>query len=144
MSLLLSLAILTLLASGLAAWAALRPRKEAGFEDLYRRIGEDIGRARRDAQGDLNVQLGPLRERLTELGLALAALKAEQQKGLAEGLADRFRDLAKDLQEALASGREEQRRSLLDVQEAVRKQLEALQNGNNACSCEKLNATMLC
>ncbi len=132
MSLLLVLAILTLLAAALAAWAALRPRQVPNTEALFRQIAEEIGRARRDSQGDLSVQLGPLRGHLTELVQVLAASKADQQRAIAEGLADRFRDLAKDLQGALAQGREEQRRSLLDVQESVVKQLEALQKGNDA------------
>ena len=129
---LLTLATLTLLACGLSAWALLRPRQNGDLEAFFRQVADEIGRARRDTQGDLNVQLGPLRERLTELGVGLAALRLEQQKGLSESLAVRFRELAKDLQAALASGREEQRRSLLDVQEAVRKQLEAMQVGNDA------------
>ena len=132
MSLLLVLAILILLASALAAWAALRPRQDPSTEALFRQIAEEIGRARRDSQGDLSVQLGPLRGHLTELVQVLAASKADQQRAIAEGLADRFRDLAKDLQGALAQGREEQRRSLMDVQESVVKQLEALQKGNDA------------
>ncbi len=130
--LVLALAILTFLAACLAAWAALSPRKAPGFELLLHQLMEEIGRSRRDAQVDLNVQLGPLRQGITDVGRALATAQAEQQKGLAEGLADRFRELTKDLQGALAQGREEQRRSLLDVQEAVRKQLEALQQGNDA------------
>ncbi len=129
---LLILATLTLLACGLTAWAVLRPRQNGDLEALFRQVADEIGRARRDTQGDLNVQLGPLRERLTELGVGLAALRLEQQKGLSDSLADRFRDLTRDLQVAMASGREEQRRSLLDVQEAVRKQLEAMQVGNDA------------
>lgn len=149
MSPLFVMVILTLLAACLAAWAALRPKKEGGFELLSRQLQEEIGRSRRDAQGDLNVQLGPLHQGLADLGRALAAAQVAQQKGLAEGLADRFRELARDLQGALARGREEQRRSLLDVQEAVQKQMEMLQHSNDAkleqmrqTVDEKLHATL--
>ena len=128
----LAFALLAFLAAALAAWAALRTQNDPRWETLQRQLTAEIERARRDVQGDLNVQLGPLRGQLIELGQGLAAAKAEQQKELAESLAERFRELAKDLQAALATGREEQRRSLLDVQEAVRKQLETLQQGNDA------------
>jgi DNA recombination protein RmuC len=128
----LILATLTFLAACLAAWAAFRPRKPPGSEQLLSQLIEEISRSRRETQGDLNVQLGPLRQGLADLGRALATSQADQQRSLAEGLAGRFRELAKDLQEALSKGREEQRRSLLDVQEAVRKQLEVLQRGNDA------------
>ena len=128
----LAFALLAFLAAALAAWAALRRREDPRLEALQRQLTEELGRVRRDVQGDLNVQLGPLREQVTELGQRLAAARAEQQKGLSESLAERFRELTKDLQAALATGREEQRRSLLDVQEAVRKQLETLQQGNDA------------
>ena len=130
MNLQLTLELLILLTAAIAVWAALRPRRDPGLEALQRT--EEIGRARRDSQADLGTQLGPLRDQLTGLGQNLATSKAEHQKALAEGLADRFRELAKDLQAALTLGREEQRRSLLEVQDAVRLQLETLQKGNDA------------
>ena len=132
MNLQLLLTLLTLLTAAIGAWAALRPRQDPGLEALQRQLTDEIGRSRRDSQADLVTQLGPLRDQLTGLGQNLATSKAEQQKALAEGLADRFRELAKDLQAALTLGREEQRRSLLEVQDSVRAQLEALQKGNDA------------
>ena len=132
MNLQLTLELLILLTAAIAVWAALRPRRDPGLEALQRQLTEEIGRARRDSQADLGTQLGPLRDQLTGLGQNLATSKAEHQKALAEGLADRFRELAKDLQAALTLGREEQRRSLLEVQDAVRLQLETLQKGNDA------------
>ena len=132
MNLQLTLALLTLITAALAVWAALRPRRDPGLEALQRQLTDEIGRARRDSQADLGTQLGPLRDQLTGLGQNLATSKAEHQQALAEGLADRFRELAKDLQAALTLGREEQRRSLLEVQDAVRLQLETLQKGNDA------------
>ena len=106
MNLQLLLTLLTLLAAAIAAWAALRPRQDPGLETLQRQLNDEIGRSRRDSQADLVTQLGPLRDQLTGLGQSLAASKAEQQKALAEGLADRFRELAKDLQAALTLGRD--------------------------------------
>lgn len=132
MSLLAVLAFLTLLAAVAAAWGALRPRQDPGVESILRQLPEEIARARRDAQGDLSVQLGPTREALAELARILAVSKAEQERALMEGLAERFRDLGRDLQAALALGREEQRRSLMGVQESVHRQLESLQGANDA------------
>jgi len=131
MNLQLALTLLTLLAAALAAWAALRPHRDAGVDDLARTLSEEVARARRDSQADLNVQLGPLRDKLADLDRAVATAKAEQLKGLAVGLGDGFRSLTADLQLSLTQGREEQRKSLTEVQESVRKQLEALQKGND-------------
>ncbi|MEI6472512.1 MAG: hypothetical protein WCO20_07690, partial [Holophagaceae bacterium] len=87
MSLQLALTLFTFLAAGFAAWAALRPRRDAGLDDLARTLTEEIARARRDSQADLNVQLGPLRDKLAGLDRAVATAKEEQLKGLALGLA---------------------------------------------------------
>ena len=124
-------ALLAFLAAAVAAWAALRPRQVPGLEALAARMAEDLPRLRREVQADTQLQVAPLRDKLADLEKAQAVAAADQRQALLERQADGFRALAKDLQEALALGRDEQRRSLEGVQEGVRRQLESLQQAND-------------
>ncbi|HJU83640.1 MAG TPA: DNA recombination protein RmuC [Holophagaceae bacterium] len=131
---LLVLAVLTLLAACVAAWAALRPKGDEGLR-------EEIARARRDAQSDLGAQLAPLRQQMTELGQALAAAKAEQLQAQSEALAARFQALNDSLQEALRAARLDQGGRLDALQGQVQQRLEAIQK-DNAEKLEKMRQTV--
>ncbi len=121
MNLLLILALLTLLASALAAWAALRTRTAdpAPFETLRRHAEELASRDRGEAQQALVSQLRPL---MAELG----EIKTAQAEKLAEG----FRLLVHSTQEALRAAREEQATQLTQVQQQVETRLQAIQKSN--------------
>ncbi len=121
MSLLLTLTLLTLLASALAAWAALRTRTAdpAPFEVLRRHSEELASRDRSEAQQALVSQLRPL---MAELG----EIKTAQAEKLAEG----FRLLVHSTQEALRAAREEQATQLTQVQQQVETRLQAIQKSN--------------
>jgi DNA recombination protein RmuC len=115
------LTLLTLLASALAAWAALRTRTTdpAPFEALRRHAEDLASRDRGEAQQALVSQLRPL---MAELG----EVKTTQAEKLAEG----FRLLTTALQEALRASREEQAVQLNLVQRQVEARLQAIQTSN--------------
>ncbi len=127
-------AIAAVLAALLAAWGAFR-RAALDREslDLLRRMHEEAAaRGRSDLQQSLALQVQPLRAELAEVRLAVVQGQEQAVRIQAEKLAESFQGLGSALQEALRQGRAEQGAQLLQVQEAVQRRLEALQQSNEA------------
>ena len=116
------LAFLAFLAASVAAWAALRQG----------RLREEIAAQRRDIQADLATQLAPLLAAQNLLSRDLAAGREAQLRQQSESLAQSLGDLSRQLQEALAQGRQEQGARLQDLQVMVHAGLEAMQKSNEA------------
>ena len=113
MTLLIALAVLTLLAvviAAIGAWRRPAPDK-APFDALRRDLASGLG------------ELKPLHE----IRRDLEGLKGAQS----EALAARFRELNEAIQKALAEGRKEQGAQLLSVQDRVDQRLQMIQKAND-------------
>lgn len=147
MSLELLLSALACLLAGTAAWAALRARRDP--EGERRALEDSASRTRQELQAATSSLLRPLAEDLAQLRASQAEHQEVQLRRQAEGIAQRFELLTQRIQEALSLGRQEQAQRLLEVQEQVRKDLEAIRSVNEAkleqmrqTVDEKLHATL--
>lgn len=147
MTLPILLSLLAFLAALVAAWAALRPR--ADLELQRRQLEDSASRTRQELQSFVSAQLLPLGNDLRQLQTALAQGQETQLLRQSEALAQRFEMLYSQLQEALAQGRREQHQRLAEVQEQVRKDLDAIRVANEQkleqirlTVDEKLHATL--
>lgn len=147
MTLPILLSLLAFLAALVAAWAALRPRGD--LEAQRRQVEDSASRTRQEVQSFVSAQLQPLGQDLRQLQTALAQGQETQLLRQSEALAQRFEVLYGQLQEALAQGRREQHQRLAEVQEQVRKDLDAIRVANEQkleqirlTVDEKLHATL--
>ncbi len=117
MTLLILLAILTLLAALFAAFGAWRRHAPdtLPMETLRRDLASGLG------------ELKPLHEATARISRDLESLKGAQ----AESLAARFQELNEAIQKALAEARKEQGAQLLAVQDRVDARLLSIQNAND-------------
>jgi len=147
MTLPILLSLLAFLAALVAAWAALRPRGD--LESQRRQMEDSASRTRQELATFVSAQLQPLGQDLRQLQTALAQGQEIQLLRQSEALAQRFEVLYGQLQEALAQGRREQHQRLAEVQEQVRKDLDAIRVANEQkleqirlTVDEKLHATL--
>lgn len=118
------LSLLAVLLAGLAAWAALRPRRE--LDELRRTVEESASRTRGEMQVFLASQMHPLREELRDIAVADAGGREQQLRHSAEIMAARFTELEGRIQDAFRQARLEQGSRLDAIHQQVQERLDQM------------------